>query len=151
MTVVVACTAGQPTRQRGPVAVSSRQTVNYRVDTGGITDKGMRGSKAPAKPLRREELSSTIPTLTQLLPSITDRRLRNEVIEYMDSKVGLALVAAALEGDISYARHLVSLYEGKPQGKARVAAAIARLPGPIARSVISIGQRTKRFTRTIRS
>src|SRR5438445_10730215 len=54
----------------GPVAVSSRQTVNYRVDTGGITDKGMRGSKAPAKPLRREELSSTIPTLTQLLPSI---------------------------------------------------------------------------------
>ena len=134
----------------GPVAASSLKTVNYRVETGGITDKGMGGRQAPAKALRREELSSTIPTLTRLLPSITDGHLRNEVIEYMDSKVGLALVAAVLEGDILYARRLVSLYEGKPQGKARIAAVVARLPAPIARSVISIGQRTMRVARTIR-
>jgi glycosyltransferase involved in cell wall biosynthesis len=134
----------------GPIAVSSRQTVNYRVDTGGITERGMRGSNIPAKPLRREELSSTIPTLTRLLPTIGDVRLREEVIEYMDSRIGLALVVAVLEGDIDYARHLRSLYEGKPLGKARVAALLAALPAPLARLIVSAGQRTRGILRKLR-
>jgi glycosyltransferase involved in cell wall biosynthesis len=135
----------------GPVAVSSKRTVNYRVDTGGITDAGMRGRKPPPKPMKREELSSTIPTLTRLLPSITDSSLRREVAEYMDSKVGLALVAAVLKGDIVYARHLSTLYEGKPLGKARIAATIARLPTPLARTIVGLGQGIKRVPRVIHS
>src|SRR5947209_862199 len=42
----------------GPVTVSDRPTVNYRVGTGGLTD--LRTSEGH-KPLRREQLSSTIP------------------------------------------------------------------------------------------
>ena len=128
----------------GPVAVSSRRTVNYRVDTGGITDAGMRGQKPPPKPLRREQLSSTIPTLTRLLPSVTDEQLCRDAVEYMDSRVGLALVAAVLEGDFAYARHVRKLYAGKPRGKARIAAAIAGLPEPIARLVLTAARKLRR-------
>ena len=131
----------------GPVAVSSKKTVNYRIATGGITDAGMRGQKPPPKPLKREELSSTIPTLTALLPSIADEQLRGEVIKYMDSRIGLALTAAVLEGDMQYARHLLTLYDGKPTGRARQAAMIAKLPMPIARGVVSVGQGVKRRLR----
>ena len=101
----------------------------------------MGGRKAPPKPLQREELSSTIPTLTRLLPAVADESLRQDIVEYMDSKVSLALVAAVLEGDIGYARHLLTLYEGKPLGKARIGAIIARQPAPVARLIVALGRR----------
>jgi Glycosyl transferase family 2 len=128
----------------GPVAVSGRRTVNYRVDTGGITDQGMAGRKPTPKPMRREELSSTIPTLTRLLPQIAGERLRKDVVDYMDSRVGLSLVAAVSAGDMAYARHLVSLYEGTPRGQARVAGWIAKLPVPVGRSCVRAGLLLKR-------
>lgn len=128
---------------RGPVAVSDKQTVNYRVDTGGITDAGMAGRKEPARPTERDKMSSTIPTLTRLLPTVNDARLRRDIRAYMDSRVGLSLVAAVLDGNIAYARHVRSLYEGKPKGKARIAAAIARLPEGLAQRVVRSLRRLK--------
>ena len=131
----------------GPIAVSGRQTVNYRVDTGGITDRGMRGSKSRVRPTRREELSSAIPTLDRALPHITDRDLREDIVAYADSRVGIRLVAAVIEGDVSYARQLLRLYTGKPRGKARVAAAIGKLPIPIARLVVALGLSARAMVR----
>jgi glycosyltransferase involved in cell wall biosynthesis len=131
----------------GPVAVSARQTVNYRIETGGITEKGM-GSRAPeAKPTRREELSSTIPTLDRALPAITNPQLRNDIHAYVDSRIGLRLTAAVLEGDLDYARQLMLLLEGRPLGQARIAATLAKLPRPLARAAVATGRRLKRMMR----
>ena len=130
----------------GPVAVSAKPTVNYRVDSGGITDKGM-GSRRPGpKPTRREDLSSTIPTLERALPTITDARLRGDVIAYMDSRIGIRMTAAVLEGDVDYARQLLELYSGKPTGKARVAAKIASLPRPVAKAAMALRRKIKQFS-----
>lgn len=130
-----------------PVAVSSRATVNYRVDTGGISERGMGGRKAPDKPTRREELSSAIPTLDRALDWVTDPALRDDIIAYTDSRIGIRLTAAVLERDIAYARKLRPLYRAKPLGKARVAAAIARLPAPLARWSVAAATRLRRMLR----
>lgn len=132
-----------------PVAVSGRQTVNYRVQSGGITDEGMRGCKTQARPVRREELSSTIPTLERKLADLMDARLHQDIIAYMDSRIGVRLTAAVLDGDIHYARQLRRLYRGKPLGKARVAAAIAALPPPLARAAISARTKIKSLRATM--
>jgi glycosyltransferase involved in cell wall biosynthesis len=130
-----------------PVAVSSRQTVNYRTDTGGITEKGMGSRGTEAKPTRREELSSTIPTLDRALPTITDPQLRKDIHAYVDSRIGLRLTAAVLEGDLDYARQLMLLLEGRPMGQARIAASLAKLPRPLARAAVATGRRIKRVMR----
>lgn len=131
----------------GPVAVSSASTVNYRVDTGGITERGMRGSKAAAKPTKREDFSSTIPTLDRALPRIDDPDLRADIMAYTDSRIGLRLVAAVAEGDIPHAREVLALYRGKASGQARIAAAIVRMPAPLARLIVRAGLATKRWLR----
>jgi len=131
----------------GPVEVSSRCTVNYRVDTGGITDSGRR--QPSSRPTRREELSSTIPTLEEALPSLADPALEQDINDYIDSRIGIRMVAAVLQGDISYARTLRTLYRGEPRGKARTAARIASMPTPIARLVVLAGIIAKRLRRRV--
>ncbi|MFL6851725.1 MAG: hypothetical protein ACJ8EH_12830, partial [Sphingomicrobium sp.] len=131
----------------GPVAVSSRATVNYRVDSGGITDTGMGNRKPEPKPTRREDLSSTIPTLERALPAVANVELRKDIIAYMDSRIGIRMTAAVIEGDIDYARQLSRLYRGRPTGQARIAATIAKLPSPIAKAVMSIRRRIRRLSR----
>jgi glycosyltransferase involved in cell wall biosynthesis len=118
---------------RGHVAVSSQPTVNYRVDTGGITDSGREESP---KPSRREDFSSTIPTLDGALPDVTDPVLRQDIIDYMDSRIGVRLLREVLDGNMSYARQVRALYRGRPRGKAGLAAAIAGLPSPLARLIV---------------
>lgn len=136
----------------GQVAVSSRQTVNYRIDTGGITERGVAGRTPASKPIAREEFSSTIPTLDRAVPKIADAELRGDIIAYIDSRIGLRLVGAVAEGDIRYARHVLSLFRGRPTGQARIAAAIARLPAPLGRSVASGALAAKRaFRRAFRT
>ena len=129
----------------GPVAVSSRATVYYRVDTGGITDGGMGDRKPKTRPVRREELSSTITPLERALPNVADERLREDIIAYMDSRIGIRVASAVLEGDILYARQLLSLFDGAPRGQARTAALIARLPVGLAKSVIGVRRGLKRL------
>jgi hypothetical protein len=129
----------------GPVAVSSKQTVNYRVDSGGITDQGAQNRKSAEKPTRREQLSSTIPTLERALQNVADARLRQDIDEYIDSRIGIRMAAAVLDGDIAYARRLLKLFKGKPIGQARRAAMIARLPSPLARALVTIRSRAKRL------
>lgn len=131
----------------GPVAVSGLRTVNYRVDSGGITEQGMGGRKPELKPLKRDELSSAIPPLERALPSITDSQLREDVLTYIDSRIGVRMTVAVIEGDVGYARHLRSLYRGKPLGKARIAARIAKLPRPLAKAIVAGGLGIKRRLR----
>jgi hypothetical protein len=61
----------------------------------------------------------------------------------MDSRIGIRLVAAVIEGDMSYARRLRGLYRGAPKGKARIAAALARLPVPMGRIAVTAGRKIK--------
>lgn len=129
----------------GPVAVSPRRTVNYRVDTGGITDTG---AGVSIKPARREDFSSTIPTLEHALPRVNDPVLRQEIIDYMDSRIGVRLVREVLNGDMAYARQVRSFYRSNPRGKARLAAAVARLPAPLARLLVRGGIAAKRRLRS---
>jgi glycosyltransferase involved in cell wall biosynthesis len=130
----------------GTVAVSTRRTVFYRLDTGGITDQGDR-QKTLIGPMRREDMSSTIPTLDQLLPSITDPQLRRDVLEYIDSRVGVHLVKAVRYGHTAYARHCRSLMAGKPRGQARIAAFLAALPPAVTRSIVAAAMGSKRAIR----
>jgi glycosyltransferase involved in cell wall biosynthesis len=122
---------------QGSVAVSSLKTVNYRVGTGGITDSGRHGPVS--KPERRQDLSSTIPTLENALPQIADSQLRQDINDYMDSRIGIRLVRAVLDGDLTYARQLRALYRGKPRGKAQIAAFLAQLRPPLARLIVRAG------------
>jgi hypothetical protein len=127
----------------GPVAVSARKTVNYRVGTGGITDSGIEGSPA-TQPTCRQDVSSTIPTLDQALPTVADPQLREDIVDYMDAKIGNCLSAAILAGDVDYARTLRGFYLGKPKGKARIAAAMATLPKAIVSAVMATRRVIKR-------
>ena len=68
----------------GPVASSTKSTVHYRIDTGGITDLENRKCPTSTQALRREDLSSTIPTLASRLPDIQDLELRHDIVEYID-------------------------------------------------------------------
>ena len=129
----------------GPVASSTRRTVHYRVNTGGITDQGMKEQSSNPRALRREGLSSTIPTLSSRLPDVHDRRLHDDIVTYMDSRIGLSVVAAVRAGDFDRARALLGLYDGKPIGKARLAAAITKLPAPIARGGVRAALRLKKI------
>jgi glycosyltransferase involved in cell wall biosynthesis len=125
----------------GPVAVSTKRMVFYRRDTGGITDQRQSASIGP---MRREDMSSTIPTLDELLPTITDPQLRRDVLEYVDSRIGVHLIQAVRYGHIRYARHCRTLMTGTPKGKARIAAALASLPPFVTRSIIATFIATKR-------
>jgi hypothetical protein len=120
-----------------PVAFSSKPTVLYRVDSGGITNVGIGQQQAGTGPTAREELSSTIPLLDERLPGIRDPRLRREIIAYMDSRIGLSLVAAVRWGHLDRARHLRSLYTGRPAGQARIASILMRLPPAASRLLFS--------------
>lgn len=126
----------------GPVAVSDLRTSLYRIESGGITDTQALGPRL--RLLERVQLSSTIPTLTRLLPGITDPALARDIAEYMDSRIGLSLVRAVVAGDIDYARQLHALYLTPPLGKARWAGLIARLPRPLAHLVMRAGLLVKR-------
>ena len=132
----------------GPVVVSTKRTVFYRLDTGGITDQGDR-QKTLIGPVRREEMSSTIPTLDELLPTISDPQLKADVIEYVDSRIGVQLVRAVRYGHIDHARHCRKLFAGKPRGQARIAALLARLPPVLTRSIVATAIGTKRAKRRL--
>jgi hypothetical protein len=133
---------------RGEVAVSTKRTVFYRLDTGGITDQSNRQNAAPG-PLRREDMSSTIPTLTELMPSITDQQLRKDVLDYMDSRVGVHLMQAVRYGHIEYARHCRALFTGKPKGKARIAAFLSMLPPAMTRQLMAVAMGAKGAVRQL--
>ena len=131
----------------GPVAVSTKCTVGYRVGTGGITDREAQSSNDNFRSLRREDISSTIPTIVKRLPTIRDARLRRDLSAYMDSRIGVALVSAVRAGNIDYARHILSLFDGPPKGKARIAALIAKLPPPIGKRAAKAAVTIKRLLR----
>jgi hypothetical protein len=131
----------------GPVAVSGKLTVNYRVDTGGITDLG---AKEGHKPLKREELSSTIPLLTSRLGEIRDPATRREIADYMNSRIGIRVVRAVIEGDIDYANQLIRVCDGRLLGKARLAAMIARLPKWLGKAIVQSNGAIKGGLRALR-
>jgi len=131
----------------GPVASSTKSTVHYRIDTGGITDLENRKCPTSTQALRREDLSSTIPTLAGRLPDIQDLELRHDIVEYIDSRIGLSLVRAVRAGQLERARALLGLYDSKPIGKARLAAAITKLPDPIAKMGVRAALRLKDILR----
>lgn len=128
----------------GAVAVSTKRTVYYRLDTGGITDQSNRGN-ATIGPMKREDMSSTIPTLDRLLPKIRDERLRRDVIEYMDSRVGVHLIQAVRYGHADYARHCRTLFMREPIGKARAAAILANFPPVLSRAAVAVVIAAKRL------
>jgi hypothetical protein len=131
----------------GPVAVSTKRTVGYRVGTGGITDREAQSSHHDFRSIRREDMSSTIPTIAKRIPTIRDATLRRDLRDYMDSRIGVALVAAVRAGNVDYARHILSLFEGSPKGKARIAALIARLPQPIGKRAARAAVAMKKLVR----
>ena len=128
----------------GLVAASTRQTVLYRVGTGGITDSS---DAVEAKTLA--EISLPTATLVERLDTISDPQLRSDVEEYIDFDVGLALMRAVRTGRIAYARRLLELFLVGPRGKARTAAALAKLPAPWGQRLLHLAfglKRALRFT-----
>ena len=101
----------------GPVASSTKSTVHYRIDTGGITDLENRKCPTSTQALRREDLSSTIPTLAGRLPDIQDLELRHDIVEYIDSRIGLSLVRAVRAGQLERARPSLAFTTASPLEK----------------------------------
>lgn len=125
-----------------PVAASPRQTVLYRVGTGGITDSSGARQAASAS-----EVSLPVATLLKRLDGISDRQLRSDVVEYIDFEIGLALLRAVRTGQIAYARKLLGFFLEGPRGKARTAAKLAQLPSPLGQGLMHLAFRLKRALR----
>ena len=102
----------------GPL--STKRTVGYRVGTGGITDREAQSLMDDFRSLRREDMSSTIPTITKRLPGIVDLKLRMDLDLYMDLRIGVALVGAVRAGNIGYARHIPSLFQWLSEGESPI-------------------------------
>jgi glycosyltransferase involved in cell wall biosynthesis len=128
----------------GPVAASTRQTVLYRVGTGGITD-----SNVPVAPQTAslDQISLPVVTLMDRLDGIADPQLRRDVVDYIDFDVGLSLMRAVRSGQIDYARKLLKLFLVGPRGKARIAAILARLPQPVGQRLLMLAFGLKRAVR----
>lgn len=127
----------------GPVAASTRQTVLYRVGTGGITD-----SSASERVTRLEQVSVPVATLLDRLHGISDEELRRDVTDYIDFETGLALMRAVRSGQIDNARRLLRLFLVAPRGKARIAALLARLPAPLGQELMHLIFAWKRALRS---
>ena len=128
----------------GPVAASTKQTVLYRVGTGGITDSNFTEAPATAS---LDQMSLPVVRLIERLKGITDEELRRDVIDYIDFDIGLALVKAVRSGQIDYARKLLKIFFVGPRGKARVAALLARLPRPWGQRLLALAFGLKRAVR----
>lgn len=128
----------------GPVAASTKQTVLYRVGTGGITD-----SNVPQSPQKAslDRISLPVATLMDRLDGITEKQLRRDVVDYIDFDVGLALMKAVRSGQIDYARNLLKVFLVGPRGKARIAAFLARLPQPFGQRLLMLAFGLKRTVR----
>jgi glycosyltransferase involved in cell wall biosynthesis len=128
----------------GAVAASTKQTVLYRVGTGGITD-----SNAPEAPQTAslDQMSLPVVRLMGRLNDIADEQLRRDVMDYIDFDIGLALLKAVRTGQIDYARKLLKIFLVGPRGKARVAAVLARLPHPMGQRFLSFAFGLKRAVR----
>jgi hypothetical protein len=111
----------------GPVAASTKQTILYRVGTGGITD-----SNAPEAPQTTilDQMFLPVVTLMGRLDGITHKQLRRDVMDYIDFDIGLPVLKAVRSGQIDYPRKLLDIFLVGPSGKARIAALLARLPHP---------------------
>ena len=128
----------------GPVAASTKQTVLYRVGTGGITDSNV--TEAP-RTASLDQMSLPVVRLMGRLNGITDDQLRHDIMDYIDFDIGLALVKAVRSGQIDYARKLLKIFLVGPRGKARVAALLARLPQPLGQRLLALAFGLKRAVR----
>lgn len=133
----------------GPVAASDRQTVLYRVGTGGITDASVFAQRASEAPSTAElaQISLPVATLAERLDSINDEGVRKDVTDYIDFEIGLALMRAVRSGQIKYARGLLRIFLVGPRGKARIAAILARLPAPLGQRLLLLAFAFKRALR----
>ena len=122
----------------GPVAASTRETVLYRVGTGGITDNSITERSDDPKEASLDRISLPVTTLVDRLPGIADDQLRSDVVDYIDFDVGLALMRAVRNGQIDYARKLPALFLKGPRGKARTAELLARLPPPLGQKLLML-------------
>ena len=128
----------------GPVAASTKQTVLYRVGTGGITDSNV--TEAP-RTASLDQMSLPVVRLLDRLHGITDDRLRRDVMDYIDFDIGLALVKAMRSGQIDYARKLLKIFLVGPRGKARIAGWLSRLPQPLGQRLLALAFGLKRAVR----
>lgn len=128
----------------GPVAASTKQTVLYRVGTGGITDSNV--TEAP-RTASLDQMSLPVVRLIDRLNGITDDELRRDIMDYIDFDIGLALMKAVRSGQIDYARKLLKIFLVGPRGKARVAALLARLPHPLGERILALAFGLKRAVR----
>jgi glycosyltransferase involved in cell wall biosynthesis len=134
----------------GLVAVSTRRTSLYRVDTGGLTDQHMSDSRAAGPlPSSLAQVSLALRTLVPRLEDVTDPELRNDILDYIDYEVGLALLRALRLGRIDLARRLVTMFQSGPRGRARIAAWLAGLPAPLGQRIMGLGLFSKRAARAI--
>lgn len=127
----------------GPVAASTRETVVYRVATGGITD-----SSTLHEAVSLNQISLPVATLLGRFSTIADDQLKRDVTDYIDYETGLALLRAVRNGQIAYARKLLKFFLVRPRGKARAAALLARLPAPIGQHILHLAFAVKRLRRS---
>jgi glycosyltransferase involved in cell wall biosynthesis len=120
----------------GPVAASSKQTVLYRVGTGGLTEQYVGGGTKDADEMELEDIALPVATMVRRLPHIEDAALRRDVGRYIDYEVGVAAFHALRAGRRREVRKLLTLFLDGPRGKARAAAVLGRLPWPWGRRLL---------------
>jgi glycosyltransferase involved in cell wall biosynthesis len=131
----------------GPVAASARETVLYRVATGGLTDNWVPPVRLPWDELRLEDVSLTLTPVLERLPDVTDPLLKRDLESFVDYVLELFLLRAMRNGQVRYARKLSRFFIAGPRGKARAAAALAFLPAPFGQRLLGLIFAVKRLLR----
>lgn len=121
----------------GPVAVSSKCTVLYRLSSGGITDSNVQEDDSwSGRQVELQDVSLPLATLASRFSELHDPVLRGDVSDYINYELESALLKAVTENRIGDARKIGRLFLRRPTAKARLASILAHLPPPLGQRII---------------
>jgi glycosyltransferase involved in cell wall biosynthesis len=123
-----------------PVAVSSRVTVAYRLNTGGVTDS--LGERWRGRELRTpSDISPRLALLLERYAEIGCADMRCGVDRFVDHDFRWCLRSSARSGDLETVRALPALLPRRPSMIDRMLLQVGRMPEPLARLVYALGFR----------
>jgi len=123
-----------------PVAVSTRVTVAYRLNTGGVSDRT--AERWRGRDLREpSDISPRLALLLERYAEIESAEVRRGVDRFIDHDFRWCLRSSARSGDLDTVRALPGLLPRCPGLADRLLLRVGLMPAPLARLLYAIGFR----------
>ena len=110
-----------------PVAASSRITVGYRQETGGIMDQSKRRWRVEALHAAAD-IAPAVDTVLKARESAADVQVREDIDRFVDRYVGFVVSSSVVHNDVELLRKAGTLFRRSPTVKQRRYLMIASLP-----------------------